>query len=91
MFILLFTVLVVCEFSVLFFFSWQARQYYILVPRGRVLSLLIKRRFIIKCRFSFCPLEFFFFFFALTIPRLLASFIRWLYQVWILSLLNYGS
>lgn len=46
----------------LFFVSWQGRQYYILVPRGRVLSLLIKRRFIIKCSFSFCPLEIIFFF-----------------------------
>lgn len=74
-----------------FFVSWQGRQYYILVPRGKVLSLLIKRRFIIKCSFSFCPLELFFFSPTLTIPRLLASFIRSLYQVWMLSLLNYGS
>lgn len=72
-----------------FFFSWQGRQYYILVSRGRVLSLVIKRRFIIKCSFSFCPLEIIFFS-TLTIPRLLASFIQ-LYQVWMLSLLNYGS
>lgn len=89
MFILVFYSSCCVWFFCPFFVSWQGRQYYILVPRGRVLSLLIKRRFIIKCRFSFCPLEIFFS--ALTIPRLLASFIQSLYQVWMLSLLNYGS
>lgn len=89
MFILFFTVFVVCGFSVLFFFLGKEDSNYILVPRGRVLSLLIKRRFIIKCSFSFCLLEIFFS--TLTIPRLLSSFIWLLYQVWMLSLLNYGS
>lgn len=61
MFILFFTVFVVCGFSVLFLFLGKEDSNYILVPRGRVLSLLIKRRFIIKCSFSFCLLEIFFF------------------------------